>query len=145
MRSLAALLAGALFGVGLALARMTDPTVVLGFLDLFGRFDPRLAFVLAGAVGTALLGFRLVLRRQRPVLDGVFHLPAARKVDARLLAGAALFGVGWGLAGYCPGPALVGVAGGIGTAAVFVPAMIGGSLLQRFTAAPRFRQKAPGG
>ena len=130
-RALSALAAGALFGAGLALSRMTDPNVVLGFLDVFGRFDPSLAFVLAGAVATTLLGFRFVLRRERPLLDNDFHLPTATVVDAPLVLGAALFGVGWGLAGYCPGPALVGAANGVGTALWFVPAMLMGMVVRR--------------
>lgn len=133
-RLLAALVAGALFGVGLALARMTDPTVVLGFLDVTGRFDPTLAFVLGGAVGTTAIAFKLILRRRQPLFAGDFELPLSRVVDVPLLAGAAIFGVGWGLAGYCPGPALVALAANIGTALVFVLAMVTGSLIQRYSA-----------
>lgn len=129
---LAALLCGVLFGVGLAISRMTDPTVVLGFLDVFGKFDPTLAFVLAGAVGTTMVTCPLVMRRPRPVLAAEFHVPASRNIDPALVLGAAIFGVGWGLAGYCPGPVLVGAAGGVGTALVFVPAMIAGSFIERF-------------
>ena len=132
-RALAALLAGALFGVGLAVARMTDPTVVLGFLDVFGRFDPTLAFVLAGAVATTAMAFQVALRRRRPVLAEQFQIPEKRTIDAPLLLGAAIFGIGWGLAGYCPGPALVAVAGGVQTAFVFVPAMLVGMMIQRHT------------
>lgn len=139
-RIAAALVAGVLFGVGLALARMTDPRVVLDFLDLFGRFDPTLAFVLGGAVGTTMLVFRLVLRRERPLLADAFHLPTSRAIDRPLLLGAGIFGVGWGLAGYCPGPALVGAAGGISTALMFLPAMIAGMVLHRRSA----RWIAPG-
>ena len=134
---LAALLAGALFGVGLALARMTDPTVVLGFLDFFGDFDPTLAFVLGGAVATTLIAFHFVLRRERPLLAPAFPQPVSRTVDRPLWLGAAIFGVGWGLAGYCPGPALVGAAGGVGTALVFLPFMILGSLAHRFAVSRR--------
>jgi uncharacterized membrane protein YedE/YeeE len=132
---LAALLCGALFGAGLAIARMTDPTVILGFLDLFGRFDPTLLFVLGGAVGTTLVAFRFVLRRPQPLFADTFNLPLTQAIDRPLVAGAALFGVGWGLAGYCPGPALAALAAGVPSAVVFVPAMIAGSLLQRFISA----------
>lgn len=125
------MLAGILFGIGLVIGRMTDPAVVLGFLDIFGNFDPTLALVLAGATGTTVIAFRFVLRREHPVLADEFQLPASRQVDFPLLAGAAIFGAGWGLAGYCPGPALAGAAGGIGTALIFVPAMLAGSLLHR--------------
>jgi len=130
-RIVAALASGALFGVGLAIARMTDPRVVLGFLDVFGAFDPTLAFVLGGAVGTTLLVFRVILRRSRPLLADDFQLPTSRVVDRPLLVGAGLFGIGWGLAGYCPGPALVGAMGGVNTARMFVPAMMAGTLLHR--------------
>jgi uncharacterized protein len=127
----AALLCGALFGIGLALARMTDPLVVLGFLDVFGDFDPTLAFVLLGATMTTAIAFHFVTRRARPIVATQFHLPATRTIDLPLVLGAAIFGVGWGLAGYCPGPALVGAGAGIGTALLFVPAMIAGSVVYR--------------
>ena len=136
-RWLAALLAGAVFGAGLALSRMTDPNIVLGFLDVAGDFDPRLAFVLAGAVVTTLIAFRLVLRRGRPWLADRFRLPLARTIDLPLVVGALLFGVGWGLAGYCPGPALVGAAAGVDSALIFVAAMLAGSLLQGMTSRGR--------
>ncbi len=136
-RWFAALLAGVLFGAGLALSRMTDPNVVLSFLDIAGDFDPRLAFVLFGAVATTLIAFRPVLRRARPVLAERFQLPLSHAIDFPLVAGALLFGVGWGLAGYCPGPALVGAAAGVDTALIFVAVMIAGSLLQGATARRR--------
>jgi len=133
-RIVAAFLAGAVFGLGLVVGRMSDPNVVLGFLDVAGDFDPSLLFVMAGAVGTTLVAFRFVLRRERPLFDGDFHLPTAKVVDARLVGGAALFGVGWGLSGYCPGPLLVGVAGGSATALLFLPAMLVGGWVRRFVA-----------
>lgn len=136
-RGFAALLAGALFGAGLALSRMTDPNVVIGFLDVAGDFDPRLAFVLVGAVATTWLAFRLVLRRQRPLLEDRFRLPLSRAIDRPLVIGALLFGIGWGLAGYCPGPALVGAAAGVDSALIFVAAMLAGSALQAMTARRR--------
>lgn len=107
-----ALLAGLLFGLGLSLGGMTRPAVVLGFLDIFGAWDPRLVFVMAGAVLTTAIGYRLVLRRPRPLLAETFQLPATRRFDARLIGGAALFGIGWGIAGYCPGPALASLTAG---------------------------------
>ncbi len=133
----AALLAGALFGAGLALSRMTDPNVVLGFLDVAGDFDPRLAFVLAGAVATTGVAFRLVLRRRRPLLADRFRLPLSRAIDRPLVIGALLFGIGWGLAGYCPGPALVGAAAGADSALIFIAAMLAGSAVQAMTARRR--------
>ncbi|WP_305804386.1 DUF6691 family protein [Stenotrophomonas sp. YIM B06876] len=128
---IAALLAGALFGIGLAVSGMTDPLRILGFLDVAGDFDPALLFVLGGAVTTTLVLFRFVLKRPAPVFATSFQLSSLRTLDRPLLIGAALFGIGWGLAGYCPGPALVGV--GVVSREVlwFVPAMIGGMLLHR--------------
>lgn len=123
-RVLAALLSGVLFGLGLAISGMTDPKVVIGFLDLFGDFNPALMFVLGGAVGTTLVAFRFVLRRPSPLLAADFQLPTRKDIDARLLTGAGLFGIGWGLAGYCPGPALVSAGALIDTALVFVPVML---------------------
>ena len=124
---IAALASGALFGVGLAISGMTDRLVVLGFLDLYGDFNPQLAFVLAGAVVVTAIAFRFVLRLPQPVLAAGFKLPAATAVDRQLLLGAAIFGIGWGLVGFCPGPALVGLAGGLRDAMIFVPAMLAGS------------------
>ena len=130
--TLAALAAGALFGVGLALSGMTDPRRVLGFLDVAGDFDPALAFVLAGAVATTGLLFRFVLKRDRPLLADRFRLPGRSDIDRPLVAGAALFGIGWGLAGYCPGPALAGLGVGSVEALWFVPAMAAGTLAHRW-------------
>ncbi|MBJ6978390.1 MULTISPECIES: DUF6691 family protein [unclassified Luteimonas] len=127
----AAFASGALFGVGLAMSGMTDARRILGFLDVTGAFDPTLAFVLGGAVATTLLLFRPVLRRGRPLFADDFRLSQLRQVDARLLAGAALFGIGWGLAGYCPGPALAGLGVASIEALWFVPAMVAGIVMQR--------------
>ncbi|WP_411850711.1 DUF6691 family protein [Stenotrophomonas sp. LGBM10] len=131
-RTLAALAAGALFGAGLALSGMTDPRRILGFLDVTGEFDPRLLFVLGGAVLTSSALFPRVLRRSRPLLAPRFNLPTRTAVDRPLFAGAALFGAGWGLAGYCPGPALVGLGIGAPEALWFVPAMLAGMAVQRW-------------
>lgn len=131
-RNLAALAAGALFGIGLAISGMTDPRVVQGFLDITGTFDLRLAAVLAGAVAVTGLAFRFVLKLPQPVFDVKFHLPTRQDVDRPLVVGAALFGIGWGLAGYCPGPALVGLAGGNPETWLLVPAMLAGGALQRW-------------
>jgi uncharacterized membrane protein YedE/YeeE len=121
-----ALSAGLLFGLGLSLGGMTQPAVVLGFLDIFGAWDPRLVFVMAGAVLTTAIGYRLVLRRPRPLLAEQFQLPTSRHVDARLIGGAALFGIGWGIAGYCPGPALASLGAGAPALLVLVACMIAG-------------------
>ena len=126
---LAALGSGALFGAGLAVSTMTDRSVVLGFLDVFGAWDPTLAFVMGGAVAVTAIAFRLVLRRRTPALGGEFRVPTNDVIDGRLLAGAAMFGIGWGLAGFCPGPALVGAAAGLVDAWIFLPAMVAGSYI----------------
>jgi len=109
MPLLAALLSGLLFGAGLAVSGMVNPAKVLNFLDLAGTFDATLVFVLGGAVVTTYIGYRLVLARGRPLFAGRFQLPARTDIDARLLAGAAIFGIGWGLSGFCPGPAIAAV------------------------------------
>jgi len=126
---LAAFLSGALVGAGLAISSMTDRQVVLGFLDVAGDWNPTLAFVMGGAVAVTAIAFRLVLRRGTPALGDRFRLPQGDEIDRRLLTGAAIFGIGWGLAGFCPGPALVGVAAGFADAWVFLPAMVVGSFL----------------
>jgi uncharacterized protein len=127
----AALGSGAVFGIGLAMSGMTDARRVLGFLDVFGAFDPTLLFVLGGAAMTTVVLFRFVLRRGNPLLASTFHQSNLRRIDARLLGGAALFGVGWGIAGYCPGPALAGLGIASREAMWFVPAMVAGMLLHR--------------
>ena len=129
LRELGAIAAGLLFGAGLLLSGMTRPAKVLGFLDLFGDWDPSLAFVMAGAIGVHALGYRLVRRRARPLADERFWVPGRGAIDARLLFGAALFGVGWGLSGYCPGPALVSLATASPGVLVFVLALVLGSKL----------------
>lgn len=112
MKLLMALSAGLLFGLGLSLGGMTQPAAVIGFLDIFGRWDPRLAFVMGAAVLTTAVGYRWVLRRPRPLLELHFRLPTLRRPDGRLVGGSALFGIGWGIAGYCPGPALASISDG---------------------------------
>lgn len=120
------LLLGLLFGLGLVVSGMSDPAKVLNFLDVAGTWDPSLAFVMAGAVVVTFVGYRLVWRRPAPIVGGRFHVPAATQIDGRLLAGPAIFGVGWGLAGYCPGPALTALGLGAPGTLVFVPAMFAG-------------------
>ena len=124
--------AGLLFGVGLALSGMTDPAVVLGFLDVAGAWNPALLFVMVGAVPVTFLGYRLAFGRGRPWLAGGFDLPKRRAVDRPLLLGAALFGAGWGLAGYCPGPALASLPSLLPGTLVFLAAMLGGLWLVRW-------------
>lgn len=126
---LSALAAGFVFGMGLWLSGMTDPARVLGFLDVGGRWDPSLLFVLGGAVGVTLLSFRVVLRRPAPALGGRFDVPARRQIDRDLLLGSALFGAGWGLGGLCPGPALSSLPTLAPGILVFVLAMVVGGFV----------------
>lgn len=130
-------LIGLLFGLGLIVAGMANPAKVLNFLDLAGlgtTFDASLAFVLLGATTTTFLGYRLVLRRERPLMGGSFLLPKTTGIDRRLIVGPAIFGLGWGLAGFCPGPALVALGTGTPAAALFVAAMIAGMAGARWLA-----------
>lgn len=135
-RLIVALLVGIIFGIGLAVSQMIDPAKVLGFLDIAGRWDPSLALVIAGALGMTFIGFRLALRLPTPLLAKRFSLPTARAIDMRLLAGAALFGIGWGLVGFCPGPALASLAYGRQESFIFVAAMAAGAWSYHATAKP---------
>ena len=124
-----ALIAGALFGFGLAISQMVDPARVLGFLDVAGTWDPTLIFVLGGAVGVTVIAFRFVLRQANPLFAESFHLPTKQDVDLPLVAGAAIFGVGWGIAGYCPGPGITALVRGAWNPVLFVAALAAGSFL----------------
>jgi uncharacterized membrane protein YedE/YeeE len=132
MKIASAAIAGLIFGIGLALSGMLDPARVLGFLDITGgAWDPTLVFVLAGAVGVTAIGYGLAGRRAAPIYGERFELPTSTAIDARLLGGAAMFGVGWGLVGYCPGPAVAAI-GFAGTpTAIFCLALVGGMILHR--------------
>lgn len=133
MKSFLAVVSGLLFGLGLIAGGMTDPAKVQGFLDLFGRWDPSLAFVMGGAILIGIAGFALAGRRQLSWSGEAIELPKSRVVDTRLLVGGALFGIGWGLGGLCPGPAMTALGAGFVPAAWFVVAMlIGMSLHDRF-------------
>jgi len=138
MSLLAQFAIGLVFGAGLVIAGMSDPAKVLNFLDLaaiqIGGWDPSLAFVMAGGIGVAFIGFKLVLKRPKPVFDTAFHLPTATGLDARIFVGPAIFGVGWGLAGLCPGPAFTALATGGSAALFFVLAMIVGMGFARWLA-----------
>ena len=117
---------GLIFGIGLILAGMTEPLKVKGFLDLAGAWDPSLAFVMAGAIALAAVAFALAKRRQRSWTGTPFDIPTNRSIDRRLVAGGILFGIGWGIGGFCPGPALVALGSGMGAAGIFVAAMLAG-------------------
>jgi len=142
MIALAAFVAGLVFGFGLIVSGMANPAKVLGFLDLAGPWDPSLAFVMAGAVGVGLVAFALARRRRVSVLGAEMKLPTARDIDRRLVGGSVLFGIGWGLAGFCPGPALVALGLGQGKALVFVVAMLAGMGL--FEAIEAWRRRSEG-
>ena len=126
MKQISALFCGWLFAVGLGIAGMTKPSKIIGFLDVAGAWDPSLMFVMGGAVSLGLFSFAWVLKRRAPVLDEKFVLAEKAAIDSELLAGAALFGIGWGLSGYCPGPALVSLVTGNGSVIAFVAAMLAG-------------------
>lgn len=119
-------LVGLLFGLGLLLSGMTDPGKVIGFLDLSGLWDPSLAFVMGGAIAVGFFAFAVAKKRTQSFMGGALHLPTSSQIDRRLVVGSALFGVGWGIAGFCPGPGLVSMAAGQPKAAVFVVAMLVG-------------------
>jgi len=126
MRILLALITGLVFGIGLIVAGMTNPAKVLGFLDLAGRWDPSLALVMAGAILVALPAFRIAARRRQSLLGEPMHLPTATRIDRRLVLGSLAFGAGWGLAGFCPGPALASLATGAVQPLIFCAAMLAG-------------------
>jgi uncharacterized membrane protein YedE/YeeE len=129
MSALAALLAGLLFGLGLIVSGMANPAKVLAFLDISGNWDPSLAFVMAGALLAGAIAFRYAGKRQRTLLGGPLSLPTSRDVDRRLVLGSLAFGVGWGLAGYCPGPAIASLATGGSKPWLFFIAMLAGMAL----------------
>ena len=140
--NLAALAAGLLFGLGLTISGMINPAKVLGFLDIAGDWDPSLLFVLGGAVITAIIGFRLVQRRQTPMFSGRFHLPETSGIDFQLILGAALFGIGWGLVGFCPGPAIAALLADGWQVALFVTAALLGMAAHRLFRGPQSSSSA---
>jgi uncharacterized membrane protein YedE/YeeE len=126
---LAAFVSALIFGLGLGLSGMTLPSKVIGFLDITGAWDPSLAAVMVGAILVHSISFRLIAKRKSPMLTAEFQIPSRRDIDWRLILGAVLFGAGWGLGGFCPGPALVGLATGQGPVVIFVASMLVGMWL----------------
>ena len=137
MAGIVAVVTGLLFGAGLAASGMTNPEKVQGFLDLTGVWDPSLMFVMGGAVVVTLISFRFILKLSRPVFSEQFHLPSITSIDTRLIIGAALFGTGWGLVGYCPGPALAAIAYLNSDVMIFLVAMFVGAFLGQELLKPR--------
>lgn len=142
--NLAAFGTGALLAVGLAISGMTKPAKVAGFLDVAGHWDPSLAFVMIGAIAVHFIAFRLVMRRPSPLFDARFHVPTRKDIDVRLIVGAAVFGVGWGLGGFCPGPGLVTAGSGSLGALVFVAGMTIGILVEHAVARSAARARDAG-
>ncbi|MBC75965.1 MAG: hypothetical protein CME64_08105 [Halobacteriovoraceae bacterium] len=124
--------AGILFSVGLVISGMTNPNIVIGFLDLFGDWDMRLLFVMGGAVGVNLVFFRLILKRETPFFEKGFNMPTAKDIDKNLILGSAMFGIGWGIMGICPGPGLVNLVTGEPLFLTFVVCMLVGMSAHRF-------------
>lgn len=129
--SISAAIAGLVFGIGLALSGMTHPNKVLDFLDVAGAWDPSLLLVLGGAVGVTVIAFRFILRRPAPVLEVSFSLPTLKAIDGPLIVGATLFGIGWGISGYCPGPAIASLAAPSWETWGFIPAVLLGAFVHR--------------
>ena len=132
MKNFLTLISGLLFGFGLLLSGMADPAKVQNFLDVFGTWDPSLAFVMGGAIAVTMPGFWLVIRRNKPFFNDVFHLPSRTDLDARLITGAAIFGVGWGLGGFCPGPAMTALPLAAEGTLIFVATMLTGMAASKY-------------
>ena len=146
MQIVTALMAGLLFGIGLIVSGMTDPAKVIGFLDLAGNWDPSLAFVMGGAILIGAFAFGVARKRERSLLGAPMRLPTATNIDRRLVLGSLAFGAGWGLAGYCPGPALASLASGGGKPMIFTLAMLAGmALFEVLDRASSARTQAKGG
>jgi uncharacterized protein len=135
MKQIFTLFSGLLFGIGLALSGMTNPMKVLNFMDISGSFDATLIFVMGAALLTTLAGYTLVLKRKAPLFDSRFHLSVSKAIDTRLVVGAAMFGLGWGITGFCPGPAIASVVLGHTETLIFIAAMSAGILFERLLVA----------
>ncbi len=140
MKNLVTLLSGLMFGFGLLLSGMANPAKVQNFIDLFGTWDPSLAFVIGGAIAVTMPGFWLVTRRSKPFFNDVFHLPTRTDFDARLISGAAIFGVGWGLGGFCPGPAMTALPLAAEGTLIFVATMFTGMAASKYLLQRRYNR-----
>lgn len=130
--SASSFLAGLLFALGLGIAGMTQPQKIIGFLDVTGQWDPSLLSVMGGALLVHLITYRLIIQRKSPLFDSCFHIPQKRNLEIKLLGGSALFGIGWGLSGFCPGPAIVALAGFQSETLTFVGSMILGMIIAKW-------------
>lgn len=135
--NIVALLSGLLFGFGLALSEMVNPNRILGFLDLFGDWDPTLLFVMGGAVPVSAISYLLIRGRKKPLFAESFMISARREIDRKLIIGSAIFGVGWGIAGYCPGPVITMLSLQLREPLIFIVAMLAGSLAYRQVSRPK--------
>ncbi len=144
MNALTMLLSGLVFGAGLVVSGLNQPAKILGFLDVFGRWDPTMMFVMMGAMSVHFALARAILKRSRPVYDTTFHLPASRTIDGKLVLGAAVFGVGWGLAGMCPGAAFASFGTAASSATLLLAATAVGMLVHHAVHAPKVSRVEPG-
>ena len=142
LRTLAAGAIGLVFGTGIAISGMANPAKVLNFFDIFGTWDPSLAFVMAAALTVTAIGYRFVLKRPKPVLEPKFHVPGNRKLDVPLIAGSAAFGIGWGITGFCPGGAIPALGLGEPSAGIFVASMLAGIATARTFSVAQARRAA---
>lgn len=140
MRLIYAYITGLIFGLGISIAGMGNPAKVLNFFDIAGTWDPSLAFVMGGAMLTAMIGYRFVFKKNHPLLDSVFHLPTKQDLDASLIGGSIVFGMGWGIAGFCPGGALPMLSTGQSEVFIFVASLIAGIYAAKWMQARRFMQ-----
>jgi uncharacterized protein len=143
MRLLSSWVIGLIFGLGISLSGMANPAKVLNFFDVAGSWDPSLAFVMGGALATTFLGYRLIFRRPAPLLDAGFHLPTTKAIDARLIGGSAVFGIGWGISGFCPGGALPALGTGAADVFAFVAALVAGLFIARGLQSLQTRRSGP--
>jgi uncharacterized protein len=132
MKIFATYLIGLIFGVGISISGMGNPAKVLNFFDIFGTWDPSLGFVMGGALAVAAVGYQIVFRRSAPIYEPTFNVPTSRVIDAKLVFGSTTFGIGWGIAGFCPGAAIPALGTGRSEVILFFGAMVGGILLARF-------------